>query len=357
VTDWYITAYTPIRDIDQRIIGILYTGVLEAKYRDLKQHTMWIFLGVTILGMVLAFAMSFYLGSTILRRIRLLKQAAEAIAAGDLNYHLATDRHSGFGMLDEAFTNMTRSLKDRDERLQAAYRRLAATERLAALGEMAAGVAHELNNPLGGILLYSNLALEDLPPEHPAREYMEKIIYQTNRSKGIVRGLLDFARTRTDDMAPLSINDVIRTSLNLVKDQSMFLGVRITLDLSEDVPAVMGEQSKLEEVFLNLFINAADAMDGKGELVVKTEFSPSSLVRVTVRDTGKGIEKACLPHIFEPFFTTKEPGQGSGLGLSITYGIIKGHNGRIEVQSADGEGTAFLITLPSLEERDARVTG
>lgn len=346
VTDWYITAYTPIRDIQEKIIGILYTGVLEAKYRDLRIRTILFFLGVTILGMCIAFGLSFYLGNTIINRISILKGAAESIAKGNLDYQFSSDKYSGFGMLDEAFNNMTRSLKDRDERLQTAYRRLAVNERLAALGEMAAGVAHELNNPLGGIMLYSGLTLEDLPEGHPGQEYLRKIIYQASRSKEIVANLLDFAKSSSGNMASISINEVIQTSLGLVKDQSMFHGVKIELDLAGNLPQVICDNAKMEEVFLNLFINAADAMGGQGVLRIRTSLAPPSAISITVSDTGKGIEKSCLPHIFDPFFTTKEPGRGSGLGLSITYGIVTGHNGSIDVESELGKGTTFTIVLP-----------
>ena len=347
VNDWYISSYTPIYDIDRNIIGMLYTGILEAKYRDIKLNTMWLFLGITSLGMVVAFFISFRLGQSIIRRIRILKQATEAISSGNLEYQLPPGRSSGFDMLDEAFNNMAKSLKDRDDRLQKAFHRITRTERLASLGQMAAGVAHEINNPLGGILLYSSLVLEEIDNGHPCRENMEKIIYQTNRCKKIVQNLLDFARTPSGDMRPISINDVVSTSLNLVKDQSMFLGITVKHDLSQQLPLVMGDSSRLEEVFLNLFINASDAMEGRGVLTISTWLSSTNAVKISISDTGKGIDRLYLPHIFEPFFTTKDPGQGTGLGLSITYGIIQKHNGFIDVDSQPGKGTTFIITLPA----------
>jgi len=346
VDDWYITTYTPIYDMNKNLIGILYVGLLEAKYRDIKWHAIWTNLGITGLGMVIAFIISFYLGNTIIKRIRMLKEAAEAIAAGNLDYKLSPDKISGFDMLDEAFNYMSKSLKDHDAKLHKAHQQLARTERLTALGEMAAGVAHEINNPLGGILLYSNLVLEDVPEDSPARENMQKIIYQTNRCKGIVQNLLDFARTPTGDMLPIKINNVINTSLNLVKDQSMFHGIEIKADLAGDLPEVIGDRARLEEVFLNLFINATDAMKGKGTLTITTGLSRNNSVKITVSDTGEGINKEHLPHIFEPFFTTKEPGRGTGLGLSIVYGIIRKHNGFIDAESEPGKGTAFIIVLP-----------
>ena len=346
VNDWYISAYIPIYDLDHKIIGMLYTGILEAKYRDLKNRTMWIFLGITSLGMIVAFFISFTMGHTIIRRIRVLKQATEAIAAGDLNYQLPPGKSSGFDMLDAAFNNMAKSLKDRDERLQKAFSQITSAERLAALGQMAAGVAHEINNPLGGILLYSNLVLEDMDKDDPKRENMEKIVYQTNRCKVIVLNLLDFARTPTGEMLPVDINKVILNALGLVKDQSMFFGIEIVTAFADDLPEIKGDHSRLEEVFLNLFINAADAMDGKGRLTISTVNTSNNQIKIIITDSGKGIDKTYLPHIFEPFFTTKDPGHGTGLGLSITYGIIRNHNGSIHVESDPGKGTSFSILLP-----------
>ena len=376
VNDWYITTYSPIHNADKKVIGILYTGLLEEKYRDIKWRAIAISLGIITLGMVVAFIISFRLGSTIIRRIRLLKKATEAVAAGDLDYKLSPDKISGFDMLDEAFNDMSKSLKDRDERLQKVHEQLARSEKLTALGEMAAGVAHEINNPLAGILLYSNLVMEDIPENDLARENMQKIIYQTNRCKTIVQNLLDFSRTPTGDMVPIQINHIIRTSLGFVKDQAVFRGIGIETRLAEGLPEVIGDRSLLEQVFLNLFINAADAMkERKGKLTVVTLLSKPQtdlrcvedqegkrftlatfsgndpMVKVIISDTGKGIEKECLPHIFEPFFTTKEPGQGTGLGLSIVYGVIRKHNGFIEAESISGKGTVFTITLPSSQGR------
>ena len=233
-------------------------------------------MGITTLGMILAFIISVHLGNTIIMRIRMLKKATEAIASGNLDYKLSPDKISGFDMLDEAFNYMAKSLKDHNDRLQKMYQQLTKTEKLTALGEMAAGIAHEINNPLGGILLYSNIVLEDIPEDSPARENMEKIIYQTNRCKEIVQSLLDFARTATGEMLPLQINQVINTSLKLVRVQSMFQGIEIEAKLAENLPEMIGDKSRLEEVFLNLFINAADAMKGSGKLTITTGLSTNN---------------------------------------------------------------------------------
>ena len=345
--DWYITTHRPIYNSDRRLIGMLYTGTLEAKYRDIKWRMIWINLGITVLGIFIAFFIWLRIGYTIIKRIRIWKKGTEAIASGNLDYRLRPDKISGFDLLDEAFNDMTKSLKDRDERLQKAQEQLTRSDKLAALGEMAAGIAHEINNPLGGILLYSNLVLEDIPENGTIRANMQKIIQQTNRCKNIVQGLLDFARAPTGEMLPLQINDIIRVALNLVKDQSMFHGIEVETSFSENNGEVIGDPSRLEQVFLNLFINAADAMREKGGKLKITTSAVNHRVRVVIEDTGKGIDAAHLPHIFEPFFTTKDPGQGTGLGLSIVYGVIQSHNGFIDAESTPGKGTKFIVSLPS----------
>jgi two-component system NtrC family sensor kinase len=347
VKDWYITTYTPIFNIAEKRIGVLYTGMLEAKYRDIKWDMIWTSIGITTLGMLIAFIISLRLGNSIIKRIRILKKATEAIAAGDLDYQLSPDKISGFDILDEAFNDMARSLKDHNDQLQKMHQQLAKIEKLTALGEMAASVAHEINNPLGGILLFSNIVLEDLPEDSPLmRENLQKIIYQTNRCKEIVQGLLDFARTPTGEMFPLQINNVIMTCLKLIKDQAMFHGIKIETRLAENLPETIGDHSRLEEVFLNLFINAADAMKGGGKLTITTKRRSNNSIRISISDTGKGIDRELLSRIFEPFFTTKAPGQGTGLGLSIAYGIIRKHNGSIDAECKPGKGTTFIICLP-----------
>jgi two-component system NtrC family sensor kinase len=377
VNNWYISSYTPIHDINKNIIGMLYTGILEAKYRDMKLRTIWMFLGITILGMIIAFIISFFLGHSIIVRMRILKNATRVIATGNLDYQLPRDKFAEFGILDEAFNNMVKSLKDRDERLQKAYQQLTRTEKLAALGQTAAGVAHEINNPLGGILLYSNLVLEELPEDNlVGRENMGKIISQADRCKGIVQSLLDFARAPSGEMLSIQINDVILASLGLVREQSMFLGIQIDTRLADNLPEIKGDRSRLEQVLLNFLINAADAMNGKGKLTITTKLrsrfpleaqdegvqtetekicllASTKTVKITISDTGKGIDRASLLHIFEPFYTTKGPGKGTGLGLSIAYGIIQRHDGFIDVESEKGKGTTFSIFLPAYLETDS----
>jgi two-component system NtrC family sensor kinase len=350
VDNWYFSTYIPIRDPNNNIIGMIYTGILEEKYMDQQQRTIMVFLGITIAGVFFAFFLSYSLSLLIVKRMRILKKATEAIGSGDLAYQVKSNGASGFNMLEDALNNMAKSLKERDERLQKAFIQITKAERLAAIGQMAAGVAHEINNPLGGILLYSSLVLEDMSQEDRSRSNMEKIIYQANRCKLIVQELLSFSRAPQTEMIQLDINRIITSTLDLVKVQNIFSEIEVITDLGTDLPEIYGDHLRLEEVFINLFTNAADAMKGTGRLAIRTKYIDNAFVRIWIADTGCGIEKSYLSDIFEPFFTTKDPGQGTGLGLSIAYSIIKNHNGIIEVESDLGKGTTFIITLPVLSQ-------
>jgi PAS domain S-box-containing protein len=224
---------------------------------------------------------------------------------------------------------------------------LSRTEKLAALGQLAAGVAHEINNPLGGILVYSYLLLEDLGPVAPERTQVEKIIREATRCKEIVQGLLEFSRHMPSKRVPLNINSVLEEVISLVEDHLQFQSVKIVQDLDPRLPPVLGDKNKLEQVFINLLMNGGESMKGEGRLTVSTGLAPrGDLVFIRFQDTGPGIPEAYLSRLFDPFFSTKEVGQGVGLGLSISYGIIQKHLGRVYVERTGKDGTIFAIELP-----------
>ncbi len=228
---------------------------------------------------------------------------------------------------------------------------LGRTEKLAALGHLAAGVAHEINNPLGGILVYSYLLLEDLEPSQPERTQVERIVREATRCKEIVQGLLEFSRHMPSKMVPLNLNEVLEEVFFLLEDHLVFQNIQIIQDLAPDLPSILGDKSKLEQVFINLLMNSGESMKGEGKLTVSTSVAPAGdRVKISFLDTGPGIPSQYLSRLFDPFFTTKEVGQGVGLGLSITYGIIQKHLGRIQVERTGPDGTLFVIELPVLEE-------
>lgn len=353
VNDWYITAYEPIRDIDRNIIGILYVGLLEEKFVDLKKQTLWIFLGIALAGMTGALAVAYLLSSSILRPIRRLVDASHALAEGDLTHKVIVHGSDEVGQLCETFNMMAASLDERDRQLREyVHNRLSQSEKLASLGRLAAGIAHEINNPLTGVLTYSHLLLKNTPPGSPEREDLEVIVRETTRCRQIVKELLDFARERKSERKPSDLNRVIRNTISLVENQVSSHNVEIRTELDPELPEILIDANQIQQVFTNLALNAAEAMPEGGAITIATS-SPENerFVRAEVSDTGTGIPEENLRKIFDPFFTTKEGGAGTGLGLAVTYGIIERHNGTIEVRSEVGKGTTFIIRLPRETKR------
>ena len=224
---------------------------------------------------------------------------------------------------------------------------LSRTEKLAALGQLAAGVAHEINNPLGGILVYAYLLLEDLEPGKPERDQVEKIVREATRCKEIIQGLLEFSRHMPSKMTPLNLNTVLEEVFSLVADHLLFQNIDLVQRFDPQLPLVLGDKNKLEQVFINLLMNSGESMKGEGRLLVTTALTrEEGTVRLSFEDNGPGIPANYLSRLFDPFFTTKEVGQGVGLGLSISYGIIQKHLGRIYVERTGPAGTTFVIELP-----------
>lgn len=245
------------------------------------------------------------------------------------------------------FTDLREKIK-MEQRLQKTQLQLIQSEKMASLGKLAAGVAHEINNPLGGILIYANLMKEEMTQDGSALEDLDRIITETTRCKRIVKGLLEFAHQTEEKLEPTNVNQGILQCLSLLQNQSLFHNIKVIKSFDPFLPPVSGNLSQLNQVFTNIIVNAAEAMEGSGELRIKTEVvGGEKMVQVVFQDTGCGIPEGILPNIFDPFFTTKEVGKGTGLGLSVSYGIIvDGHKGQLSAKSKGGEGTAFTIKLP-----------
>ncbi|MHA2621443.1 MAG: sensor histidine kinase [bacterium JZ-2024 1] len=351
VNNWYIAAYEPIRDYRGSIVGVLYVGILERKYVDVRKEMILAVLGITSVGLMASLLISYSLSRSITVPIEQLMSAVRQMASGDLDTQVRINTNGELWELAETFNQMARALRKRDEELkERARKRIMESERLAMVGQLSAGVAHELNNPLQGIVTYSHLLLERLAPDDPRRGYFEKIVKQANRCTQIIHGLLDFARPTQPHTIPCNINTVLVESLSLLEKQPLFLNVRIKKELSQNLPLVYADPSQMQQVFTNILVNAAEAMDGSGDLEIITRRDPGEpFIEILFRDTGRGIPEENIERIFDPFFTTKEGGRGTGLGLAISYGIIKRHEGSIEVQSTVGKGTTFIIRLPLKE--------
>jgi len=252
------------------------------------------------------------------------------------------------------FSDLREHLKIRRE-LEESQAQLVQADKIASLGRLAAGVAHEINNPLAGILIYAELLQRDLEEVSPLKANMEEIINQTLRCKQIVTRLLEFSRQSLGQKTLFDLNEVIRRCVDLIRHQPFFHNIAIIEDLDPELPQIIGDPGQLQQVFTNLLINAADAMDSQGcQGCITITSRPEALrdgVVLTFADTGKGIPLEIKDKIFEPFFTTKPPGKGTGLGLSIVFGVIQSHGGTIEAESPPGRGTIFTIRLP-LESLD-----
>ena len=238
-----------------------------------------------------------------------------------------------------------------EKELEETHLQLVSSEKMASLGKLAAGIAHEINNPLGGILIYSSLMMEELIEADARRQDLEKIVQEATRCKDIVKSLLEFSRQTEPKMEPVDVNKAITDGLFFLEKQALFHNIRIVKNLAPLLPMVRGNPGQLKQVFMNIIVNAAEAMSGGGTLTITTAPSADQkVVSIDFADTGEGIPREILTSIFDPFFTTKEPGKGTGLGLSTSYGIIDGHGGRIDVKSEVGKGTTFTIELPATPE-------
>lgn len=230
-------------------------------------------------------------------------------------------------------------------------RQLLHSEKMAAIGMLAGGVAHEINNPLGGILAFAQLAMRDLATDHPSQVDLKEIEGAALRCKRIVQDLLDFSRqNREEEMTRVDLNEVFQKMIPLVQVQARTCRIEITYDLATGLPPILGNVHKIQQVFLNLVTNAFQAMGKKGRLSLKTYASADGKkVHVIVADSGPGISREDVNKIFDPYFTTKSQGEGTGLGLSISYGIMQEHLGSIEVKSEEGRGAKFILTFPKME--------
>lgn len=346
VNDWYITAYAPIRDLDDEVIGALYVGLLEEPFTRPEQVIILFFLVVMGITAVVVLGALNFLTKRTLEPIPPIVAMCKKIMAGDLTARVGIRPGGEMGVLCEAVDRMADAVSQREAMLQQTTRQqLGQSEKLASIGRLAAGIAHEINNPLTGVLTFAHLLKErkDAPPG--SHGDLDVIIRETTRVREIVRGLLDFARQSAPAKEQLDINDVIRRTMQLLRSQKDFRKITIEESLDSKLPRVLGDKNQLQQVFLNLSLNALEAMPEGGLLRVETNVEHDR-VRIVFADTGIGIKEQDLEQIFDPFFTTKPVGKGTGLGLSVSYGTIQQHGGSIDVESEEGRGTIFTILLP-----------
>lgn len=302
-------------------------------------------LGIFVLLMILIIKL---ISIGLLKPLSMVQVTTERVARGDFRpIPFQAGQIEEISGLIGAFNRMARELEINQEDLLQA-------KKIAALGTFTAGIAHELNNPINNISLTAD-SLEELYAEQldqDGKEMIRDIALQAERAGDIVRNLLDFSRTERPLFKLLTITHVIRSTLNLIKNQLMVAGIKLGMDIPEDLPPVQGNLRNLQQVFMNILLNAISATPAGGRIDI-TGHEENTMIRVDVRDTGAGINPEVQQHIFEPFFTTKEVGKGTGLGLAVTYSIVQRHGGKMEVNSEEGKGTIFSVHLPKAKEAPA----
>jgi two-component system NtrC family sensor kinase len=358
---------------EQRILGVLDTNLSLAK-TDVQvaesSRRMIIYTGCALL--LIALVSWFFVWQVVGRPVKALERGTERLAAGDLGYQIEVRSNDEIGDLATSFNGMSRQLhsehdenvawthtleervENKTRELKRAHEHALHTEKMASIGKMAAVLAHEINNPLSGILTYAKLLRKWVDRDDSGRshrkeicESLDLIALESRRCGDLVTNLLTFSRATPMNLQPANLNQVVDRSLRLVQHQLDLAGIQVQPQLDPDLPPVVCDAAQIEQVLLALIMNALDAMPQGGNLWITTSFGHEpNQVSVVVRDDGSGIPPEILPRIFEPFLTTKETGRGVGLGLAISHSILERHNGNIEVQSETGRGTTFTVTLP-----------
>lgn len=300
----------------------------------------FIFLGVLLL--LIIFILRFLVGA-IVSPLKRFQGYYRRIAEGDFTPIAPARRYRDeFSDLALALNRMLLEIKSNEAHsLQAA--------KMAAIGTLSSGIAHELNNPLNNVAITTEALMEDLNSlsNEEKWKYLQDIYFENERAGETVKSLLDFTRIQKPERVPLDIREVVSSTRRLVANEMSIHGVDFSMEIPDGLPKVLCALGQLRQIFLNLFINAVQAMGDGGLLkVIAGLEEESAAIKVKIIDTGVGIPQENIPHLFEPFFTTKPPGEGTGLGLSVIYGIIKKHGGNIEVESVPGQGTTFTVTLP-----------
>jgi signal transduction histidine kinase len=295
----------------------------------------------------LAVIASVALGRRLTAPLRRLEEATRVVAQGDLATPVQVSTRNEIGSLAESFNRMAKAITDREARLSEAHNELIQAERLSVLGEISASVVHEVKNPLTTIVGYAQLG-STVQSSEQAREYFQLIESSAWRARDILRTLLEFARQEKVDLVPIDVNGVIHDTMRMLKHQLQMARVEAGVELAEGLPLVQGNSGQLQQVLVNLIVNAAEAMEGspRRQLSMRSALEGETVV-LSVADTGSGIPPDAMAKLFTPFFTTKPRGKGTGLGLSVSQRIVNRFGGEIRVESRPGEGSTFMVRLPA----------
>lgn len=348
------------------IVGFIFAYIFIKQNPDIKLEIVLLYGGFFVVA--ISFLLCLILYNFVTKPISLLVKGMNKLSRGDMDHRISLNTKDEIGLLANSFNSMVEELKQHRDKMEnwtknleeevqkktaeivGAQEQLINAEKLASLGRMAAGVAHELNSPLTGIVTFAYLMMKRMPPENTQdAEDLKVIIDQTERCSKIIRGLLGFSRKTASEKAYVNMNTLIENTLSMVRNQAKFHNIAFDVRLDKFIPEINADPNQIQQVFLSLLINAADAMEEKGEITISSrmvEEDADRFVELEFTDTGRGIPEDIRSKVFEPFFTTKPAGKGTGLGLAVSYGIIKNHKGQIFVKSEHGRGASFFIRLP-----------
>lgn len=339
-----IGAYSPMADGALLATIQIPTNVVYLTARELLSKLVI----AALLLFALAATASLIFARRLTRPLEQLSQAAKRVGKGEFEVSVSSKSGDEIGTLSRSFNQMTDELREREIKLEGANAALIQSEKLAAFGQLGAGIAHEVKNPLAGILGYAQLTLRKLDDDSPFKKNLNIIEKETRRCTEIISNLLKFARQESGTAEPTDINEVVAAALTIVDHQLGVNNVSIAKELTENLPLFDANANQLQQVIMNFAINAQQAMGKKGgNLIVRTRSGAGGTIVIEVEDDGPGIPEDIRIKIFEPFFTTKPAGEGTGLGLSVTYGIIRDHGGAIRIDDVAGGGTCFVVTLPA----------
>ena len=366
------------------VLDIVYS--VDAIDRQMTDHAVIMFGSSLAFIVAVSLLVGGFVSRLVYRPLKDLEGGAERLASGDLKQPIPVRSHDEFGHVAESFNAMTQALQEsqgelrtwgltmeqkveeRTRELGAAVAETARSEKLAAVGLLAAGVAHELNNPLTGVLTFSYLLREKVPDGSQEAEDLDLVIRETKRCAGIIRRLLDFARDKKPERKYADLNRIIENTARIVAQQASLADIEVALELDPELPPLWIDADFVEQVILNMLVNAQHAIGNGGRIAVTTreiaaapDATPDeaalTMVEIAIADNGCGIAAADLQRIFDPFFTTKEVGKGTGLGLSVSHGIVNSHGGTIEVESTVGVGSTFRVRLPLEARKTPREQG
>jgi two-component system, NtrC family, sensor kinase len=362
LNDRYISTYEPVSDIFGRRVGMLSVAVLESNYSNVQKKFFVFFMLATIIGAVIAIVMGYLISYQIMKPIHRLMKASQEVSKGSLSPEIGSiSKDPEIAILQKTFKDMVESMKRRRMESQS---QIIQSEKQASVGKLAAGVAHEINNPLTGVLTYTHMLLRRTDLNNDVRSDLQVIAESTERVRKIVKGLLDFSRQTKLNPEPTEINRLVETTIKLIENQALLKGVDVQFLPGDNLPMITLDRSQIQSVLLNVMLNALDATKPSDIITVQTTSSVSASdtghrgVEMIISDTGCGIPPDHLNKIFDPFFSTKEVGKGTGLGLSVSFGIVKEHGGTIRVQSEVGRGTTFFIWLPmNVQDAGNETTG